>query len=186
MNDIGLAVVSALIGAASGLATALTAALVRGRTDIDTGLLAKREEAYTKLLAITAEVPAWPPNDELTYGELATVGERMREWYFVSGLIMTTETRVAYGEVQKAVERRRLLAREDGRGTKLSETAPLDAGAASLTPLDPTTTKHVRGDPDIPPRDDYDLVQRLFSALRTAMTRDLLSRSRPIVFGGRL
>jgi hypothetical protein len=99
---------------------------------------------------------------------------------------MTTETRVAYGEVQKAIERRRLLAGKDGLGTKLSETTPLDAGAGALTPLDPATRKQVRGDPGVRPRDDYDLVQRLFSALRTAMTKDLLSRSRPIVFGGRL
>lgn len=186
MNDIGLAIVSAAIGAASGLAAALITALVQGRADIDTGLLAKREAAYAELLGITAAVPAWPPEDDLTYGELAAVGERMRKWYFVSGLIMTTETRVAYGAVQKAIERRRLLAGADGLGVKLSETTPLDAGAEFLTPLDAETKKQVRGDPAVRPRDDYDLVQRLFSALRTAMTEDLLSRSRPIVFGGRL
>ncbi len=74
MNDIGLAVVSALIGAASGLAVAPITALAQDRADIDTGLLAKREAAYIKRLAITADVPASPPRDELACQDLEGFG----------------------------------------------------------------------------------------------------------------
>lgn len=188
MNNVGLAALSAAIGVVAGLATTLLTALVKGRADIDTGLLAKREEAYEKLLALTSGLPAWPPNDHLTYGDLAKIAEQMRDWYFVSGLIMTGKTSHAYRGVQRAIERRRLLAGDESLDRKLSETAPLALITEvdeRLTDLAPETHKKVRGDSEAEPRDDYDRMQQLFSRLRTAMTEDLLSRSKPMVLGFR-
>ncbi len=173
MNELLLTVVSALVGALSGLA----AASLRGRSDIDAGLRARREAEYGGLLSLMAVVPAWPPQEGLTYRGLAALERELRAWYFGGGgLIMSRETRDAFSALQRGIEVRRLAAGERLLDARLADHR-LDG--AALTPLDPARMPHVRGDP-ARASDDYDDVQRLCSTVRTRMTEDLLSRTRPL------
>ena len=178
MNELLLTVVSALVGALAGLA----AAFLRGRSDIDASLRARREAEYDGLLALMAAIPAWPPHEGLTYRRLAALERELRAWYFGGGgLIMSRETRDAFNALQRGIEARRIAAGERLLDARLADHR---LTGSALTPLDPARMPHVRGDP-ARAADDYDDVQQLCSAVRTRMTEDLLSRTRPLALRGR-
>ena len=176
MNEIALTLVSALVGALSALATAF----LRGRSDIDAGLRARRETEYDRLLVLMSAVPAWPPQEGLTYRRLAALERELRAWYFGGGgLIMSRSTRDAFNRLQRGLEERRIAAGERLADARLAEHR-LSGGA--LQPI-AAVGPHVRGVP-AHARDDYDDVQQLCSLVRTEMTEDLLSRTRPLALGG--
>lgn len=189
MDALIAALISLVVGGISGFVTAS----VRSREQIDAELRAKRAEAYERLLALMARVPAWPPDEELTYRGLFQLQKGLRAWYFSGdGLLMSTGTRKAYSRLQENLDARRIASR-DRPDAKLVENAPMDGWsvdppvadgprqAPRLEPSGAPYVSRVRGDPD-QITDDYDVVQQLCSHVRTQMTEDLLSRARPIAF----
>ena len=68
-------------------------------------LWSKRFEVYKNLFQITAILPQYPMNPDVTYGSLVRASEQMRDWYFeVGGLLLSVKTRDKYFKVQKMIQ----------------------------------------------------------------------------------
>ncbi|HET6951070.1 MAG TPA: hypothetical protein VFI47_11880 [Acidimicrobiales bacterium] len=142
-------VITVLTGAAAGFLAALIEGYFSSRAKVDDELHASRTTLYQELWRESALLPLWPRDDEVTYGALASLSARLRDWYFGTGtadgvpggLYLSRGSRRRYGKVQSALE------------------------AVSGRPADAVLS-----------RADYDAVRTALSGLRTQMTGDLLSR----------
>jgi hypothetical protein len=66
----------------------------------------KRYETYKTLFLLTGILPLYPAKAEVTYEELFTMSEKMRNWYFEEGgLLLSANTRNKYFEVQKEIQK---------------------------------------------------------------------------------
>lgn len=108
----------AVISAAAGLATATLGALAKGavnrRAELNEDLRAMRLKTYPVVWKLTSVVSTWP-EQELTYGQLRTLHERLRAWYFgcdefaqdlgqqPGGLSLSKTARERYGNVQQII-----------------------------------------------------------------------------------
>ena len=115
---------------------------------VDTELRSLRIKSYSQLWRTTRALPRWPIDEAFTYAKLLAYSEDLRNWYFGN------EGEAPGGMLlteDAAVAYRRL----QGRITE------------ALKPADHTR----RLDPA-----EYESIRGLASALRTELTRDLLSR----------
>jgi hypothetical protein len=119
------------------------------RAKVDEGLRAARIPPYKTLWAATGRLPMWPRRDDVTYGELHDMSMDLRAWYFAQegGMFLSSAAREAYEVVQVTIAD--LLA---------SKTTDGADDAVRITP------------------DEYSTLQKACSALRSQLTRDLLSR----------
>ena len=119
------------------------------RAKVDEGLREARIPPYKTLWAATGRLPLWPRRDDVTYGELHDMSMDLRAWYFAQqgGIFLSGDARRAYEGVQVAIND--LLA------------AKATDGADDNRRITP---------------EEYGTLQQACSALRTQLTRDLLSR----------
>lgn len=157
--DLATVVVSSLVGGLVSYLGALWKSAVDFHGKVDDALLARRTRLYEALWSLTKRVPKWPPNERLRYGELRELSVEMQRWYFdEGGIYMSRATRAAYGAAQDTLSRVVEGAADGDPDRRVSHEGP--AG-------------YFGGDGG-----DYERVRASLSALRTAMTEDLLSRRR--------
>ena len=78
--------------------------LVKAMDGYDQQLSKTREAQYLELWALTAPVPKWPRNRELSFGRLEQLTCDLRDWYFGGGgLYLSQEAREVYGAAQGAI-----------------------------------------------------------------------------------
>jgi hypothetical protein len=78
--------------------------LLKARDGYDLQLSKTRETRYLELWALTAPVPQWPRNADLTFGGLEKLSRQLRDWYFGGGgLYLSKEAREVYGAAQEAI-----------------------------------------------------------------------------------
>lgn len=142
-------ILTIIVSAAVGAVVSYLASYWERRARVDEGLRDKRIELYSLLWQATGKVPMWPKRDDLTYTELRELSSAFRGWYFddKGGMFLSSAARKAYEGVQVAI------------------TAQLAARAQARL-----SDAEVISDPD------YTAVQQAGSALRTQLTKDLLSR----------
>lgn len=104
MDDFSSKIISALIGAIlAAIGIAINNALNQ-RAKIDENLLHERLKVYKVLWEKTKLLPKWPKAPGVTYEELLTLSEGLRDWYFLEGgIYLTAEARKAYESVQKSL-----------------------------------------------------------------------------------
>jgi hypothetical protein len=75
--------------------------LVKAMDGYDQQLSKTREAQYLELWALTAPLPKWPRNRELSFGRLEQLTCDLRDWYFGGGgLYLSQEAREVYGAAQ--------------------------------------------------------------------------------------
>jgi hypothetical protein len=115
---------------------------------VDTELRGLRIKSYSELWRRTRALPRWPVDESFTYARLRAFSEALREWYFGH------DTDAPGGM---------LLTEDAAQAYRALQTRV----AQSLATADPARRLDA---------DDYAAVRALSSALRTELTRDLLSR----------
>jgi hypothetical protein len=74
------------------------------RRSVDVAIHKSRGEAYKPVWEKTGLLSMWPRRPGVTYLELRTFSEDLRNWYFlVGGLYLSDSARAAYGNLQKAL-----------------------------------------------------------------------------------
>ena len=137
MSDLVTALLASLGGglvAAGALATWLgsvwkdriartEAALIQ----VDVDLRLRRIEVYKPLWELTALLPRWPRDTEVTYEQLLAFTQSLRDWYFAGGGMYLSRTthRDGYYPLQQELER----VLSQGRTGKLCQRSPDDYGA---------------------------------------------------------
>jgi hypothetical protein len=185
--------VPAIIGLIAGFFGAVGKGWLDRRTRIDEGLLAKRTELYFDLLRLTGNIPKYPRNREFSYRDAYQLSVELRNWYFVKsgGLYMSAETQRRYLDLQNALNGLAYPACKDKRLFNDLKQAPWRLKWARffrirkkfwIAPASPETS-FCEDNEDLADSEahigveNYNAVQSIGSALRTAMTRDLRSRS---------
>jgi len=83
---------------------ALISHLLAQRRGLDLTIYKQRAEVYKGLWEKTALLPKWPKKAEVTYAQLKTLSEELRDWYFhLGGLYLSDSARAAYGSLQEAL-----------------------------------------------------------------------------------
>jgi hypothetical protein len=158
-----VAIIGVTGGAGGGWIAAFIQTRLAFRTKLDEDLLAARREAYKELWSLTAVVPAWPRDKDLTFARLESLSKDLRKWYFDDGgILLSEEARSAYGKAQCELT---------GLIEKNNPGAAVDGGERK---------QPLPGERD---RSSYGKAQSALSSLRTELTRDLLSRTRSGWFG---
>lgn len=119
---------------------------------VDTELRTMRIRSYSALWQQTRVLPKWPQDASVDYPSLTEFSAGLREWYFGTkdavpgGMLLTVDAMNAYKALQ----------------TQIAEAVSARGiGHATHEPLTPG---------------DYEAVRACASALRTELTKDLLSR----------
>jgi hypothetical protein len=74
------------------------------RRSVDLAVHRSRGEVYKSVWEKTGLLSRWPRRSGLTYGELRTLSEELRNWYFlVGGLYVSDSARAACGNLQEAL-----------------------------------------------------------------------------------
>jgi len=115
---------------------------------VDTELRGLRIKSYSELWRTTRALPRWPIDSSFTYARLRAYAEDLRSWYFGKDV-------EAPGGM--------LLTEDAAQAYRNLQTRIAEAleGSDPAAPLDP---------------EEYESVRELASAMRTELTRDLLSR----------
>ena len=186
-----------LLAGVVGTATSVWVARRARLGTLDQSVHDKRLDAYPELVKATAPLAVYFPGGDpfaasIGRNECATMGRAMSDWYLGSGgLLLSVGARGAYFRLARALTRASLA-----EGLRVP-TFPRDAGDISVEKLDTYRAELARefdldnvedwsfGGPasekDVPAYKfkDFVFLQRLSSALRTALSADLRSRRRP-------
>jgi hypothetical protein len=112
-SSVAIAAISAIAGLATATLGALAKGAVNRRAGLNEDLRSMRLQTYPKVWKLTSALSTWPEQN-LTYGELGTLHERLRAWYFgcdefadehgqPGGLSLSTTARERYGNVQEII-----------------------------------------------------------------------------------
>jgi len=98
--SLGVALITTL-GAFIG---ALISHFLIQRRGLDLALYKQRGEAYRPLWEKTSLLSRWPQRTGVTYSQLQSLSEDLRQWYFfVGGMYLSDSARKAYGDLQEAL-----------------------------------------------------------------------------------
>ncbi len=98
--SLGVALVTTL-GAFIG---ALISHFLVQRRGLDLALYKQRGEAYKPLWEKTSLLSRWPQRTGVTYSQLQSFSEELRNWYYlVGGMHLSDSARKAYGSLQEAL-----------------------------------------------------------------------------------
>lgn len=105
MNEIGIAIISALLG----IFGSYIAARQKFRDDLqakyDESLRNDRVAAYKQLWALTKTLALYARPEPVTGNKLKELSIALREWYFeVGGIFLTDNSRDAYFKLQKKIK----------------------------------------------------------------------------------
>lgn len=113
---------------------------------VDIDLRLRRIEVYKPLWVLTALLPRWPRNPDVTYEQLLNFTEALRKWYFDGGGMYLSRTTHKDGYYPLQQELERVLGQK--KTGKLSHESP----------------------------DDYGTIRDRCSALRSHLAADIASR----------
>jgi hypothetical protein len=100
LASLGMAIVTTL----SAFVGALISHFLTQRRGLDLAIYKHRGEAYKLLWEKTSLLPKWPRRADVTYGQIHTLSEELRDWYFhVGGVYLSDPARDAYGDLQEAL-----------------------------------------------------------------------------------
>lgn len=94
---------------------------------VDIDLRLRRIEVYKPLWELTALLPRWPRNPDVTYEQLLEFTEALRKWYFAGGGMYLSRTTHNNGYYPLQQELERVLGQK--KTGKLSHESPDDYGA---------------------------------------------------------
>lgn len=94
---------------------------------VDVDLRLRRIAVYEPLWKLTALLPRWPRNDDLSYEELHRFSQALRQWYFDGGGMYLSRTTNANGYYPLQLALEKLLSQH--KTGKLSHESPDDYGA---------------------------------------------------------
>jgi hypothetical protein len=94
---------------------------------VDIDLRLRRIEVYKPLWELTALLPRWPRDPDVTYEQLLDFTQSLSTWYFAGGGMYLSRTthRDGYYPLQEELER----VQRQGKTGKLSQSSPDDYGA---------------------------------------------------------
>lgn len=139
----------------------------------------KRAAAYRRLWKLLEPLALFHPKADVTYGDLAELGVKMREWYFsIGGLLLSSDARDAYFATQDALTEALRGAEQHGTRNQIlrHQSAMLTVGEFGEREKQATVWE-----PGKDPLSDYLHVRKRTSALRSTLCDDLGSRARPLV-----
>ncbi len=139
----------------------------------------KRADVYQKLWVLLEPFALFHPKDDVTYAIVAELGVELRKWYFsIGGLLLSTDARKAYFELQDAVVEVLRDAEKDGRGATITL-----RGKQQTWTLGEFTKLEDRKDwtPEERATRDYVQVRKRTSTLRSTLCDDLGSRAQPLI-----
>ena len=93
---------------------------------IDLDLRLRRIDAYKPLWELTALLPRWPRNTDVTYEQLLELTEAFRKWYFAGGGMYLSQTAHKQGYYPLQQELERVLGQR--KTGKVSHESPDDYG----------------------------------------------------------
>jgi hypothetical protein len=103
-NTIYTIILTTLISAAVGFASAAAKNRFDARSKMDMQLRSTRLELYKVLWKMTSVLPKWPRATDVTYGRLRQLSVEFRDWYFNDGgIYLSRQARSALDEVQSAL-----------------------------------------------------------------------------------
>jgi hypothetical protein len=94
---------------------------------VDVDLRLRRIEVYKPLWELTAVLPRWPRDPDVTYERLLEFTESLRKWYFAGGGMYLSRTTHKDGYYPLQQELERVLAQK--KTGRLSHESPDDYGA---------------------------------------------------------
>lgn len=94
---------------------------------VDIDLRLRRIEVYKPLWELTALLPRWPRDPDVTYEQLLKFTEALRKWYFAGGGMYLSRTTHKSGYYPLQQELERVLGQK--KTGKLSHESPDDYGA---------------------------------------------------------
>jgi hypothetical protein len=104
-NEIILQIVTFILGGVIG-------AILKTSLDYKKEILSKlwemRFDKYKDVWKETEVLPQYPKNKDVTYDDLSKTSTKLKEWYFSKGgILMSTQTRKAYGKLQEKLNEKR-------------------------------------------------------------------------------
>ncbi|HEV8283019.1 MAG TPA: hypothetical protein VGQ09_01845 [Chitinophagaceae bacterium] len=139
-------ILTAVVGALTGLGAAFLKNTIDYRHEVRSDLWNKRFESYIRIWKLMQLIPLWPKNEKLTYKGLYEISMHFQNWYFQDGgILLSTPSRKNYGDMQEAITKIRSEHEKTGMDALVNN-------------------------------EDYKVVQSACSSLRTAITNELLSR----------
>jgi hypothetical protein len=104
MSEAALLIVSALIGALTGILTTSWKSRKDLESAYDIDLRKLRIEAYKSLWELLQPLAFYSPPGPVTYGNVKDLSKKLRVWYFeTGGLFLSERTREPYFEFQRAL-----------------------------------------------------------------------------------
>jgi hypothetical protein len=141
-------IISSLVGAFVSYLGAVIKNVLDTNRKINESLLEKRTESCQILWDKTRLLPSWPRDETVTYEKLKILSEELRDGYFDGGGIYLSRTsQKSYAALQKIITE---VVKEKKEGAIASD--------------------------EKDENNEYDIIRKACSALRTSLTDDLLSR----------
>lgn len=175
-------IVSGLLSLAAGAFSGFFVARGQFLKEIAGDVRLARKQAYKQLWELSGKLPRFPSTAELgitNLGELYDLSVSMANWYFNSdgGIIMSKRTQSRYMKTQACIEDL-LLELQQALPVPIANDTPGEGNSKKVSSKDSELIlREIIA--DIPlSRQHYLMVQKRFSTLRNAMTKDLLSRRR--------
>lgn len=152
VSDVAMVILSAAVGALAGVVTTVWKSRKDLEAQYDIDLRKRRIEAYAELWKLLEHLADYFEPGAVTHQSARKLGESLRRWYFrTGGLVLSSETRPAYFNLQQALE---------------GMAVPVDG------PRDPEERRELE-------QRRIEILKALASRLRTSSTRDVATRLGP-------
>jgi hypothetical protein len=104
MENLTTILFSSLVGALVAYVGAILKNIIDTRSKFDDALFQKRTDVYSKLWAITREVPKYPKREGIKYSDLKEYSERLKVWYYeTGGIYMSKKSQRSYAALQEKI-----------------------------------------------------------------------------------
>ena len=118
-KEIVLQIVSFLLGGVFGV---IIKSAIDYRKEILSKLWQKRFDEYIKAWKLTEVLPQYPKDNKVTYFDLSVTSTALKDWYFTEGgILLSTQTRKAYGKLQEKLNEERKVQPADKVGSDYEE-----------------------------------------------------------------
>lgn len=104
MTDVETVIISSFVGAAVSYIGAVVKSALDFRSKVDESLIKTRTDIYKNLWKMTALLPKWPREENVTYEQVENLSKKFRQWYFdEGGIYLSRKAQKAYARMQDTI-----------------------------------------------------------------------------------
>lgn len=104
MTDVETVIISSFVGAAVSYIGAVVKSALDFRSKVDESLIKIRTDIYKNLWKMTALLPKWPREENVTYEQVENLSKKFRQWYFdEGGIYLSRKAQKAYARMQDTI-----------------------------------------------------------------------------------